>query len=125
MGDKYETWSSEAGIPGNILAPEGASDIAAEEDNDRSKLKGARWPGMSVFDSATEAQKKKRNQRKDESVLKQMERTSAEVEPMEIVWSEDGELQRMRDIYATPSIDGSPVSKAQGGSELNPDLVRS
>jgi len=65
---------------------------------------------MGLFDSADELQRRMRNQRKDDSVLKHMEETSSGIEPNEFVWAEDGEFQRIRDIYATPSIDGSPVS---------------
>lgn len=108
LGPKFDRWYSETETTGSTLPSDNATDVAGEE-YDRSKLKGALWPGMSVFDSATESQKRKRNQRKDASILKQMQQTSAEVEPTEIIWSEDGEFQRMRDIYASPSIDGSPV----------------
>ncbi|KAK1769946.1 hypothetical protein QBC33DRAFT_556366 [Phialemonium atrogriseum] len=112
---KYKGWSSETEITGSALPSEEAADVASKDDTDRSKLKGASWPGMRVFDSATEAQKRKRNQRKDESVLRQMKQTSAEVEPTESVWSENGELQRTRDIYAAPSIDGSPEPSVHAG----------
>ena len=82
---------------------------AVEITTDKSKLKGVFWPGMSLFDSATEDQKRKRNQRKDVAVLRQMERVAAGVKPTEGVWSEDLDLQRTRDIYATPSVFGTPV----------------
>jgi hypothetical protein len=68
---------------------------------------------MAWFDSAPEEKKRMRNQRKDASVLKQMEANSASVEPNEQVWDLDGELQRTRDVYATPSVTGSPVSLAR------------
>jgi hypothetical protein len=85
-------------------------EIAAEEDPDKSKLKGVFWPGMDIFDSATPEQKRKRNQRKDVSVVKNMEEFAACVEPTECIWSEDIiELQRTRDIYATPTPVGTPV----------------
>jgi len=80
-----------------------------EDELDSSKLKGVRYPGMGLFDSADETQRRMRNQRKDDSVLKQMEQSSAVIEPNEFVWNEDGEFQRVRDIYASPSIEGSPV----------------
>ncbi|KAK3939686.1 hypothetical protein QBC46DRAFT_436961, partial [Diplogelasinospora grovesii] len=83
----------------------------ADDDNDSGRLKGVRYPGMGLFDSASELQKRKRNQRKDESVLRQMEQTSSGIEPTEFVWTEDGEFQRTRDIYASPSIEGSPDRK--------------
>lgn len=101
-------WPSEAdSVP--------ASDFFSEytefgEENDASKLKGVKYPGMGLFDSADEVQRRMRNQRKDDSVLKQMEETSSGIVPNEIVWGEDGQFQRIRDIYASPSIEGSPVS---------------
>jgi hypothetical protein len=78
--------------------------------NGHNKLKGVLWPGMAWFDSAPEDKKRMRNQRKDASVLKHMEATSARIRPTEQVWDLDGELQRTRDVYATPSLLGSPVS---------------
>lgn len=80
-----------------------------EDDNEANKLKGVRYPGMGLFDAADDDQKRKRNQRKDDSVVKQMEEASSGIEPTECVWTEIGELQRSRDIYATPSVEGSPV----------------
>ena len=106
---KLEVWQPEPENIGSVMTSENNTDVAADEYTGKSKLKGAFWPGMSVFDSATQDQKRKRNQRKDESVLRLMEQTAAEVEPTEAVWSEHGELQRIRDIYATPSLEGSPV----------------
>ncbi|KAK4457902.1 hypothetical protein QBC42DRAFT_316593, partial [Cladorrhinum samala] len=79
-----------------------------DDDGDLTKLKGIIYPGMGLFDSASELQKRRRNQRKDESVLKNMKETSAIIKPDECVWDEDGDLQRVRDIYATPSVEGSP-----------------
>jgi hypothetical protein len=108
---KYERWPSDTETAESALPSENTTENVVDEDHDRSKLKGVFWPGMSLFDSATEDQKRKRNQRKDDSVVKQMEQTSADVEPTEFVWTEDGDFQRTRDIYASPSIDGSPVSE--------------
>lgn len=86
------------------------AETAPDEDADRSKLKGVFWPGMDIFDSATPEQKRKRNQRKDVSVVKYMEEFAACVEPTEYIWSEDIiELQRTRDIYATPTPVGIPL----------------
>ncbi|KAL2809620.1 hypothetical protein BJX63DRAFT_423685 [Aspergillus granulosus] len=41
-----------------------------------ARLKGVLWPGMGIFDSATEQMKRKRNQKKDESILRMIEKTS-------------------------------------------------
>lgn len=95
---------SETETPDSLLPSELGKDEAGG-----NKLKGIQWPGMDCFDSAPEEKKRMRNQRKDLSVLKQMEETSASIEPTEQVWDFDGELQRTRDIYASPSIEGSPV----------------
>jgi len=74
------------------------------------KLKGVKWPGMDLFDSATLEMKRIRNQRKDVSVLEQMKETSMAVKPNEYVYSLDGEFQKVRDIFAPPSCETSPVS---------------
>jgi len=111
MRPKYERWPSETETTESALPSEVQSEIteSVDDDDDSSKLKGVRYPGMGLFDSANELQKRKRNQRKDESVLRNMEQTSSGIEPTEFVWTEVGEFQRTRDIYASPSIEGSPV----------------
>lgn len=107
---KYRRWPSETET-NSVIVSEFASDTIEllDDDNDYSKLKGVRYPGMGLFDSADSAQKRMRNQRKDDSVLKLMEQASSGIEPTEFVWTEDGEFQRTRDVYASPSIEGSPV----------------
>jgi hypothetical protein len=113
---KSEPWADELDETENSFPDEESIVTAADEQivtapetADKSKLKGVLWPGMSLFDSATEDQKRKRNQRKDANVLRNMEQVAAGVEPTECIWSEDIDLQRTRDIYATPSVYGSPV----------------
>lgn len=86
---------------------------AADDDNggDASKLKGTIYPGMGLFDAATPMQKRKRNQKKHESVVRNMEMVSASIGQDEEVWdSTMSEVTRTRNVYASPSIDGSPVS---------------
>ncbi|AEO53879.1 hypothetical protein MYCTH_43484 [Thermothelomyces thermophilus ATCC 42464] len=118
-------WPSEADTTDS--AP--ASDFLSEstefcDENDTSKLKGVKYPGMGLFDSADEAQKRMRNQRKDDSVLKQMEETSSGIVPNEFVWGEDGQFQRIRDIYASPSIEGSPDRKFEDRDAPKPKRGR-
>jgi hypothetical protein len=72
------------------------SDDEPENSGDWTKLKGVYWPGMGIFDSATKQGKRIRNQKKDGSVLAQMIKTSAEVQPTEQIYSETGELRRER-----------------------------
>ncbi|KAI9751572.1 MAG: Mismatch repair protein msh3 [Chaenotheca gracillima] len=82
------------------------SDIPVDQPNEmmggmesakgQAQLKGVFWPGMNIFDSATPDAKRKRNQRKDGSLLAQMELSSAQVTPTEIVFGADGSFQRQR-----------------------------
>lgn len=85
---------------------------AAEPDKERTdeftKLKGVLWPGMDIFDAATEQMRRKRNQKKDENVLKMMEKTSRCVEPTELVFSPTGMLRRQRVISGEVE-DSSPL----------------
>ncbi|KAK4140309.1 uncharacterized protein C8A04DRAFT_15068 [Dichotomopilus funicola] len=105
----YRRWPSETGTTDSVPVSEIPSETTeGDDENDINKLKGVRFPGMGLFDSADDIQKRMRNQRKDDSVLKQMEETSSGIVPNEFVWAEDGEFQRVRDIYATPSVEGSP-----------------
>lgn len=60
------------------------------------KLKGVHWPGMALFDAAPEELKKKRNQKKDVSVLENLERNAAMVEPTETVSSAIGTVLKRR-----------------------------
>jgi hypothetical protein len=105
---KYRRWPSETETTESVPASE-IRMVSPDEDADLSKLKGIRYPGMGLFDAASEQARRRRNQRKDESVLRLMKQTSAVIEPIECIWTEDGTFERTRDIYATPSIEGSPV----------------
>ncbi len=69
-----------------------------ELDCDSTRLKGVFWPGMDIFDSATPEMKRKRNQKKDSSVLQQMMINSAEVEPTELIFTPEGRLKKSRFI---------------------------
>ncbi|OJD17751.1 hypothetical protein AJ78_02160 [Emergomyces pasteurianus Ep9510] len=84
------------------ISPVHAADDGDEESGTKreeaTRLKGILWPGMDIFDSATEQMKKKRNQKKDISILKQMEKTSEKVEATELVFSPGGTLRRERPI---------------------------
>ncbi|MCJ1364265.1 hypothetical protein MMC16_003374 [Acarospora aff. strigata] len=67
-------------------------------DGENSKLKGILWPGMDIFDSATPEMRRKRNQKKDGSVLAQMMINAAEVEPTELIFTPEGHLKKQRAI---------------------------
>ena len=76
--------------------------------DEMSKLKGVLWPGMNIFDSATEQMRRKRNQKKDGTMLKRMEKTSEDIEPTELVFSPNGTLRKQRLISGMVE-DSSPL----------------
>jgi len=113
----YEQPRAGTEIPDGMAMSDNSTVITADTMDDeiqssKLSLKGQIWPGMDLFDSATPDGKRKRNQRKDGSILEQMKLTSESVTATESIWSQEGEFQRDRDIYASPSIEGSPVSSS-------------
>lgn len=90
-----------------------------EECSRSPKLKGAVWPGMRIFDAATTEMRRMRNQKKDQSVLANMVMTSKSVEQIECVWDEGMmKIDRTRNVYDSPSVDGSPVSSTLANQSL-------
>lgn len=69
--------------------------------SESTKLKGVYWPGMDIFDSATPEMRRKRNQKKDSSVVEQLEANSQEVEPTELIFTPTGSLKRQRRISSS------------------------
>ncbi|EEP82873.1 predicted protein [Uncinocarpus reesii 1704] len=101
-----------------------------EHREEISKLKGVFWPGMDIFDSATEQMRRKRNQKKDGSVLKQMEKTSEAVEPTELVFSPGGTLRKARLISgmvddSSPLKGETPIPKKRVTRPRRPPLAQS
>ena len=74
-----------------------------------AKLKGTIWPGMDLFDSANALAKRRRNQKKDGSILAQMMWTSATVRPRETVYTLGGTVHRIQPI--TGQIESSPYKQ--------------
>ena len=72
-------------------------------------LKGVKWPGMSIFDSASLEAQRLRNQKKDGSILEQMEQNSVVVEQMERIYWPDGSLKQARLI--TGNVESSPLKE--------------
>lgn len=81
--------------------------------NDPNKLKGVFWPGMDMFDSATPEMRRKRNQKKATSVVKQLEQMSEVVEATELVFSPSGSLRRARTISGFPDSDSDEPLKGE------------
>lgn len=78
-------------------------------------LKGVRYPGMSLFDSASEEAQRQRNQKKDDAVVEQMENDSAAIEPLERIFWPEGTLKQKRlitgNVESSPFKDPSPQPK--------------
>ncbi|KAI0910531.1 hypothetical protein F4823DRAFT_637762 [Ustulina deusta] len=86
--------------------PEGTPETV-EDDTGALILKGVVYPGMAGFDSATEKDRRMRNQKKDPAVLLKLEANSQLVTRVEEVLDINLDYQRTRDVYDEPSIDGS------------------
>ncbi|KAI0404828.1 hypothetical protein F4802DRAFT_615251 [Xylaria palmicola] len=98
---KYETSELYSPYP-----PEGTPETV-EDDTGALVLKGVVYPGMSGFDSATEKDRRMRNQKKDPAVLLKLEANSQLVTRVEEVLDTNLDYQRTRDVYDEPSVDGS------------------
>ncbi|KAH6612679.1 hypothetical protein C7974DRAFT_323081 [Boeremia exigua] len=69
--------------------------------SESTKLKGVYWPGMDIFDSATPEMRRKRNQKKDHSVVAQLELNSQDVEATELIFTPHGSFKRQRRISSS------------------------
>lgn len=69
--------------------------------SEATKLKGVYWPGMDLFDSATPEMRRKRNQKKDHSVVEQLEINSQEVEATELIFTPQGSFKKQRRISSS------------------------
>ncbi|KAK6842016.1 hypothetical protein PG987_002876 [Apiospora arundinis] len=97
------------------------------EDAHNAKFKKGEWlEGMDVFDAASQEDRRKRNQKKDPSVLARMQKNSRLVSQTEIVCDLQFNKQRERNVYDEPSIDGSGDEKkvSRTGRVRKPRLVK-
>lgn len=116
----YDT-SSEYSDPSERRRPYryAAASCAIEDDpadvadpmavSESTKLKGVYWPGMDIFDSATPEMRRKRNQKKDSSVVEQLELNSLEVEATELIFTPLGTFKRQRRISCSESDDDDEI----------------
>lgn len=99
-----------------------------DEDEDvlaeAAKLKGIFWPGMDLFDSATPEMRKKRNQRKDGSVVEQLEQNSQVVEPTEMIFYQSGDLKKQRKISGRVESSESPTESPHPSPSLPQPSLR-
>lgn len=115
---------TESGMTENALSA-GMGDELGPADGE-SQLKGVFWPGMSIFDSAPPDMRRKRNQRKDGSILAQMQLNSTLVEPTEFVFFADGDLKKQRRIYAQSepsSVEDNEQSKKRRSSKPSKGIL--
>lgn len=102
---------------------ESVHSMLGEDDslvNDNTKLKGVLWPGMDLFDSATPEMRRKRNQKKNVSVLQSLQATSEIVEPTECVFDREGVLRKEREITGNPESEDDLI---EGESEPEPEFT--
>ncbi|KAJ5932488.1 hypothetical protein N7516_006977 [Penicillium verrucosum] len=98
------TWTSGIDTPDPFIDSGDQTQASGDVETDKTRadeiarLKGVLWPGMDIFDSATVQMRRQRNQKKDGAVLKNMEISSALVEPTELVFSPNGTLSKQRVI---------------------------
>jgi hypothetical protein len=95
--------------------------------SESTKLKGVYWPGMDIFDSATPEMRRKRNQKKDSSVVEQLELNSQEVEAMELIFTPQGSFKRQRRISNSEYDDEDDIeikTESPQPSRLRPVLAR-
>ncbi|KAL9005982.1 MAG: hypothetical protein Q9188_001272 [Gyalolechia gomerana] len=89
-------------------------EVAGEEDfvPKTPELKGICYPGMALFDSASPDAQRKRNQRKNDSLIAQIEQDSLEIECNEYIYWPDGSLKLCRfitgDVQSTPLKEDTP-----------------
>ena len=94
----------------------GSDELEKSRTPNASRLKGIIWPGMHLFDAGTDEMKRRRNQKKDGTALKLMEKTSRIVEPVEVIYDEGGSELKQREI--TGNVDTS--SPLRGEEPLPP-----
>ncbi|KAI9753953.1 MAG: hypothetical protein M1815_005929 [Lichina confinis] len=94
--------------------------VDAEKLDGDCQLKGVLWPGMDIFDSAPPEMKRQRNQKKDGSVIAQMQRNSALVRPTELIFWPSGDLKKERWIYSPTDSDFSEIAGGRAMGRKRP-----
>jgi len=98
------------------------SNLGNDEDDEvyceATRLKGILWPGMDLFDTATDDMKRKRNQKKASFVAVRLEHKSLDVDPTEMIWRSLGVLYKARPITGKVDFDSSPYKIDTGSPEV-------
>ncbi|KAJ5558302.1 hypothetical protein N7535_008515 [Penicillium sp. DV-2018c] len=87
--DPFVDCDNDTEIPGD-------AGIDKDRADEMATLKGVQWQGMGMFDSATPEMRRRRNQKKDDTVLKHMENDSLLAQPDELIFDAEGNLVKQR-----------------------------
>ncbi|KAL8828797.1 MAG: hypothetical protein Q9191_002384 [Dirinaria sp. TL-2023a] len=98
---------SKACTPGRISSIEQSPVMSDTGSTHFLKLKGPQYPGMALFDSASPKSQRLRNQKKEHSLLAQMEYNAMMVEPVEQIYFPEWTLKKARPI--TGNVESSPI----------------
>lgn len=95
----------------NLFPTENDTELQEEfvVTGDMLSLKGQVWPGMGKMDLANEDMRRTRNQRKPNSVIEKMKRTSEGIEPTQVIMTPEFEIERIKGVYdetSSPSPSG-------------------
>ena len=96
-------------LPMTPLKPGAAPEEQGDLINRSPLLKGVKYPGMSLFDAASQEAQRLRNQKKHGSRVEQMEHDSEAIEPMEHIYWPEGLLKKKRLI--TGNVESSPMKE--------------
>ena len=104
------------------IVPEEEPELEFDDGHgEHTKLKGAIWPGMGLFDSAKQEMRRKRNQKKAVSVVENLQATSEGIEATEFVFDSEGVLRRERPITGNPDEEDG-MSPLKGESSPVPEF---
>ena len=98
--------TADGDITGSV-EDDGTVDLQDQGLTEGTRLKGIIWPGMDLFDSASPDAKRRRNQKKNGSILEHLMITSVTVQPTEIIFDMSGAIHKMRHISG--QVESSPV----------------
>lgn len=95
----------------HLRSPSESRNAIVEDEepiSEAARLKGTLWPGMDIFDAAPPEARRRRNQKKQTSVVDRLKSYSAEVEPNEMIWTPAGSLWKERPITGQVDFESSP-----------------
>ena len=111
-------------LKSSSTCPSNGDTEEVESLGDSSRLKGIIWPGMDLFDSACADARRKRNQKKETTVLESMQAQSEQVEPTEVIYFPSWDLKKARfisgEVESSPPGSVSPKKRQRAKSGRRP-----